>query len=232
MEKNIYSEIAKSGHKAEELCISNNKIKEHIEKYFDKKIDNIVKIHNKKYDIIIFFNDNTKIKVQVKKIENLGGRGDSFDRRHIKDTFTNEFIRKYLVLLTIIRIKKNETLMTNEQKKDFIQLCNKNINDIKEYIKKTLLGENDKNEYWLIIHTNKNFSKYDLYMLESNSLYEYFEKNIHIDIKMKKNGTCLHLCENIVLQRKGGTYSDNNPNHIQAKLKINNKLLNIFTKIL
>lgn len=118
------------------------------------------KIQSKKYDISIIFNNNTKINIQHKKIVNLGGRGDSFDRRHIKDTFENQFIKKYLTLLSLIRKNKNETLMSNDQKQDFIKLCNNNLIDIKNYIKKTLIGKDgEKNNFWCIMKTDKNFKK-------------------------------------------------------------------------
>ena len=144
-------------------------------------------IVKEKYDTIITFNDNTKLKIQNKKIENLGGRGDSFDRRHIKNTFENEFIRKYLTYLSLIRKSKTETFMTNDQKKDFINLCNNNLIDIKNYIKKTLLGENGKeNNHWCIMKTDKNFNKIEIYVLSSLKLYEFISSSIKIDIKMKK----------------------------------------------
>ena len=93
------------------------------------------KIHGKKYDTKIYFEDGSSVNVQNKKIENLGGRGDSFDRRHIKDTFINPNIRKYLTLLTLIRKTKTETQMSESQKLDFIKLCNNNLDDIKQYIR-------------------------------------------------------------------------------------------------
>jgi hypothetical protein len=193
-------------------------------------MDQIVK---EKYDTIITFNDNTKLKIQNNKIENLGGRGDSFDRRYIKNTFENQFIRKYLTYLSLIRKSKTETFMTNDQKEDFINLCNNNLIDIKNYIKKTLLGENVKeNNHWCIMKTDKNFNKIEIYVLSSLKLYEFISSSIKIDIKMKKNGTCLHLSPNISLQRKGGGNTDNYPNHIQAKLKITQEILNLCDKIL
>jgi hypothetical protein len=190
-------------------------------------------IVKEKYDTIITFNDNTKLKIQNNKIENLGGRGDSFDRRYIKNTFENQFIRKYLTYLSLIRKSKTETFMTNDQKEDFINLCNNNLIDIKNYIKKTLLGENGKeNNHWCIMKTYKNFNKIEIYVLSSLKLYEFISSSIKIDIKMKKNGTCLHLSPNISLQRKGGGNTDNYPNHIQAKLKITQEILNLCDKIL
>lgn len=225
--------IAKSGIKAEKIFITDNEIKKALETYFKLKIVSMEQIVKEKYDTIITFNDNTKLKIQNKKIENLGGRGDSFDRRHIKNTFENQFIRKYLTYLSLIRKSKTETFMTNDQKEDFINLCNNNLIDIKNYIKKTLLGENGKeNNHWCIMKTDKNFNKIEIYVLSSLKLYEFISSSIKIDIKMKKNGTCLHLSPNISLQRKGGENTDNYPNHIQAKLKITQEILNLCDKIL
>lgn len=102
-----------------------------------KKIISLHKIHGKKYDTKIYFEDDCSINIQNKKIENLGGRGDSFDRRHIKNTFNNQHIRKYLTLLTLIRKSKNETAMSEGQKIDFMKLCNNNLDDIAQYTKKS-----------------------------------------------------------------------------------------------
>jgi hypothetical protein len=224
---------AKSGFKAEDIFRTNETIKHSLERYFGKKIDRIEKVHGKKYDSKIYFQDGTHYNIQNKKIENVGGRGDSFDRRHIKDTFIHQFIKKYLTLLTLIREKNKETSMTEEQKRDFIQLCNNNIEDVKQYIRKTLIGrEPDQNDYWCIMKTNHTFTNIQLYMISSTRLIEFIEQSIHIDIKLKKNGTCLHLSPYIALQRKGGSNTDHSPNHIQAKLKITQELLDICDKIL
>ena len=235
-DEQIYSKnslTAKSGFKAEEIFRTDALIKLALEKYFGKNISSLDKIHGKKYDSKIYFEDGSSINIQNKKIENLGGRGDSFDRRHIKDTFTNPLIRKYLTLLTLIRKTKTETLMTECQKKDFIQLCNNNLYDIKQYIKKTLLGEEtEMNDYWSIMKTNKTFTNKEIYIISSKNMIEFIEKTLKIDIKLKKNGTCLHLSPFIALQRKGGGNTDNSPNHIQAKFKFTQEILDLCTRIL
>jgi hypothetical protein len=224
---------AKSGFKAEDIFRTDELIKCKLEKYFGKKIISLDKIHGKKYDTKIYFEDSSSINVQNKKIEILGGRGDSFDRRHIKDTFINQDVRKYLTLLTLIRKGKTETLMSEGQKLDFMKLCNNNLDDISQYIKKTLIGENttEMNNYWCIMKTNKTFSNMELYIISSKKLLEFIEKSIKIDIKLKKNGTCLHLSPFIVLQRKGGDKTDNSPNHIQAKFKVTQEILNLCDKL-
>lgn len=224
---------AKSGFKAEDIFRTDELIKCKLEEYFGKKITSLHKIHGKKYDTKIYFEDGSSINIQNKKIENLGGRGDSFDRRHIKDTFNNQEIRRYLTLLTLIRKSKNETLMSEEQKIDFMKLCNNNLQDILLYIRKTLIGEgHEMNDYWCIMKTNKTFTDMELYMISSKKMFEFIEQTIKIDIKLKKNGTCLHLSPYIALQRKGGGNTDHSPNHIQAKLKFTQEILNLCNKIL
>ena len=227
------SDIAKSGFKAEEIFRTNPNIINSLEKYFKKPIKEIIKApHGEKYDNIIIFEDKSKYNIQNKKILNLGGRGDSFDRRHIKKTFNNQFIRKYLTLLTLIRQTKRSTYMTEAQKKDFELLCNNNLQDIKQYIKKTLVGEKNKNDYWCIMKTDKKFSTINLYIIKTETFYNFIEKSISISIRPRNNGTCLHLSKYISLQRKGGGNTDNAPNDIQAKLKITKCLLDICDQIL
>ena len=226
------SSIAKSGFKAEDIFINDKSLRKKLETYFNKYILKIDKVHGKKYDIIITFIDNTKFKIQIKKIENLKGRGDSFDRRNIKNTFDNQFIRKYLVYLCLFRPSPRKTNMDSETKKDFVKLCNTNIDDIKYFIKKTLIGpENDGNDYFCIMHTNKTFDNIKLYCIDSHKLLEYIYKTLKIHIPLKDNGTCLHLSHNLYLQRKGGGKKDKSPNDIQSKIKIDNKILSICDKL-
>lgn len=123
--------------------------------------------------------------------------------------------------------------MTNEQKEDFMELCNNNLNDITQYIEKTLIGEGtEQNDYWCIMKTNKDFTNKELFIISSTKLFKLIEQSIEIDIKLKKNGTCLHLSPYIAIQRKGGDNTDNSPNHIQAKLRFTQELLDLCDKIL
>lgn len=214
------SEIAKSGYASEERFRTDIKIKECLETFFNKKIRSIIKSKNGlKHDNIIEFQDDTQINIQNKKFTTLNGRGDSFDRRHINTTFQNQFIRKYLVLLCLSRKTKTTTNMTNEQKMDFIKICKNNLDDIKNYLEKCLIGNNHKNDYWCFLKNN------NLYIIKSSKLYNYILDCLNIHIKLKSNGTCLYLTSFLYLQRKGGSKTDKSPNHIQAKLRINKDLL-------
>jgi hypothetical protein len=223
---------ARSGFQAERITISDPRFKAAYETYFKKTITDLKVVSGEKYDIIISFSDGTNARVQNKKIESLGGRGDSFDRRKLGATFENQFIRQYLTLLSLIRDGKRQTHMTPEQKTDFIALCNKNLQDIKQYLKKTFMGEAGReNQYWSIMKTDKTFTNIELYMVTAQKFYEYLENRIKIDISLKSNGTCLSLSPDIYLQRKGGEKTDKSPNDIQAKLKIDQNILNIFERL-
>jgi len=226
------SSIAKSGFKAEDKFKNDPILRNKLEKYFNKKIKKIDKVHGKKYDTIITFEDNTYFNIQNKKIENTSGRGDSYDRRKLPNTFDNPFIRKYLTLLCLFRPSPKKTNMDIETKKNFIKLCNSNIDDIKDFIKKTLIGpEKDQNDYFCIMYTNKTFENIELYCIPSHKLLEHIYNTLKIDIKMKDNGTCLHLSKNIYLQRKGGGKTDHSPNDIQSKIKIDEGILHLCDKL-
>ena len=175
------SQIAKSGYKAEEVFITCPIIKEKLELEFNKKIILFTKVHGQKYDVIITFDDNSIIKCQIKKIENLTSRGDSFDRRNVKSTFSTQ---------------------------------------------------SNKNDYFCIIKTDKNFINKELYIIKSTDLYSHVEQSITINICLKENGTCLHLSPNIYLQRKGGGSKDKNPDDIQAKIKITSQILSLCKKLM
>jgi hypothetical protein len=69
-------------------------------------------------------------------------------------------------------------------------------------------------------------------MVSSETLIGFLKDTIKIDIKLKKNGTCLHLSPHIALQRKGGSGTDHSPNHIQAKLKCTKEMIALCEKIL
>lgn len=224
---------ARSGFQAERIIVTDARVTAAYETYFQKSITDMKVVSGEKYDILVSFSDGTKTTIQNKKIEKLGGRGDSFDRRKIGDTFDNQFIRHYLTLLSLIRKSKRQTNMKPDQKKDFIKLCNKNLEDIKQYLKKTFMGEDGReNQYWSIMKTDKTFTNIELYIVKTQKFYEYLLSRIKIDISSKSNGTCLSLSPDIYLQRKGGEKTDKSPNDIQAKLKIDQNILNLFERIL
>ena len=224
---------AKSGFKAEEIFRTDANIKIKLEQYFNKNIVTIKKVHGEKYDSILVFEDNSELKIQNKKILGVGGRGDSFDRRKLEHTFENEELRNNMTLLALNRIDKRKTQMTAEQKIEYIKLCENNLTDIKQYLKKTLIGiDSRNNDYFCIMKTDATFAEMEIYMINSNKLYEFIENSIRIHISLKNNGTCLQLTPDIYLQRKGGGLTDHSPDDIQAKFKITQEILELCDKIL
>jgi hypothetical protein len=228
---------ARSGFKAEHVAVTDERCIGAYTNYFQNHLQkttvDMCVITKEKYDIRNKFSDGTENGTQLKKVEELGGQGHSFNRGHVSETFDNPHMRRYLVHLSIIRKGKRQTYMTPDQKKDFIALCNRNLEDIKQYLKKTIVGEEGKeNQYWSIMKTDREFNNIELYMIETKKFYEYLENRIKIDISLKQNGTCLHLSPDIYLQRKGGEKTDKSPNDIQAKLKIDQNMLNLFQRIL
>lgn len=220
--QSINSLTAKSGYDAEKLFIS-DKYKDHLEKYFKIKIYEMKQIHGKKYDIIVTFIDKTVKKIQIKKIEHLGGRGDSFDRRPLGKTFMNHSIQDYLKMLSI------DKHINEQQKIEFVDICKKNQEVIIEYLRKTLIGERpENNDSWCVMKMNKKFEEISIYHIENEKLFDYICKTINIQVKK----TCLHLSKHIYLQRKGGAKKDRSPNDIQAKIIITQEILDLCDKIL
>ena len=58
---------AKSGFKAENIFRTDETIKCKLEEYLGKKISSLHKIHGKKYDTKIYFEDGSSINIQNKK---------------------------------------------------------------------------------------------------------------------------------------------------------------------
>jgi len=219
------SQTAKSGFKAEEIFRTSEIIKQSLEEFFKKQINRMVKIIGKKYDTIIYFEDGTSCNVQNKKIEQIGGRGDSFDRRPLETTFINEDLKTGLKELLISR----RNCLTKEEKILFQEICENNSEDIGQYLKKTFCGPTgDQNDYWAIMKTNSSFDNIQLFMVSTQTIYTFIQTNISIKVCR----TCLHLSPHIYLQRKGGDKTDKSPNDIQAKFKLTQEVLNLCEQIL
>ena len=227
------SSIAKSGFKAEDIFVNDVNIRNKLEKYFKKGIQKIDKVPGrKKADTIITFNDNSRYRIQNKKIEQIGHMGHSYDRRKLSDTFDDQFIKKYLAVLCLFRPSPRKTNMDPEKKKDFIKLCISNMDNIKNFIRKTLIGsDEDQNDYFCIMHTNKTFENIELYCIPSLKFLEYIYNTLKIHISLRNAGTCLHLSKNIYLQRKGGGKTDHSANDIQSKIKIDQIILDLCDKL-
>lgn len=209
------SHIAIEGNKIETIFCENNNIKSILEKKFDKKIKKIIKgKRGIKYDIKIIFQDCTYKCCQLKKFQDLNGRGNSFDRRKLENTFKKGKDRN---LIEKLCLKKN---ITQKEKDDLDKMDKK---DVIKYLKKCFYGENKKEKpnYWIFIDESY------IYIISSAKLFKILCKNLNMSAKK----TCFHLSENIYIQRKGGDKTDNRPDDIQIKLKIKNNILDDCDKL-
>lgn len=223
------SQTARSGFKAEEVFRTDPTVRQSLETYFGKQIVRFVKISGKKYDTVLYFADGSECRIQNKKFENTGGRGESFDRRKVSDTFDNRFLKLYLTKLLLSKEKPAER-MSDEQKLDFRKLCLSHIDDVTNYVHKTLVGVGpEANELFAIMNIVDSKVR-SLHVIRSDALFEYVTRDIS-DCLMAKQ-TCLHLSSSMYMQRKGGTNTDSAPNHIQIKLKLTHDLLNCCTALI
>ena len=232
MESSNNSSTAKSGFKAEEHFRMNPIIRNHLEQYFMASIDRIEAAPPRmKCDNIIFFTDGSRVRIQNKKFERFGGRGDSFDRRPVSGTFDNPFLRKYLTALTLFKGKGQSTGLGPEQKRQFEVLCRESGEDCRQLLRKTLVGQGEyRNDYWVFMKSGREFdcAKTDLWITPSLCLLSLLESRIEI----KAARTCLHLSDLVYIQRKGGSKGENAPNDVQMKLKIDRTIVDSCKHIL
>ena len=232
MELSNNSSTARSGFKAEEHFRTNSMIRNRLEQYFMASIDRIEAAPpRKKCDNIIFFTDGSRIRIQNKKFERFGGRGDSFDRRPVGGTFESPFLRKYLTALSLFKGKGRIASLDSEQKKQFEALCRESADDCKQLLRKTLVGEGDfRNEYWVFMKSGRDFdpSKTDLWITPSLCLLSLLESRLEVKVAR----TCLHLSNLVYIQRKGGSKGESAPNDVQMKLKIDRTIVDSCRHIL
>ena len=232
MESSNNSSTAKSGFKAEEHFRMNPIIRNHLEQYFMASIDRIEAAPPRmKCDNIIFFTDGSRVRIQNKKFERFGGRGDSFDRRPVSGTFDNPFLRKYLTALTLFKGKGRTACLSPDQKRQFEVLCRESGEDCRQLLRKTLVGQGEyRNDYWVFMKSGREFdcAKTDLWITPSLCLLSLLESRIEI----KAARTCLHLSDLVYIQRKGGSKGENAPNDVQMKLKIDRTIVDSCKHIL
>lgn len=205
------------GHKAEKIFRESSLIKCRLEKYFGRSIHTIEKVHGKKTDNLILFDDNSFVSIQNKKIKEIGGRGLSVDRRSLDKCFSQDIN----LLLGKLCLEKN--ISQNEKYLLKRKLENQ---DLKPFLEKIFTGNILKPQHFIFMQSH-NLINYQLYSLETQKLMEYLNNNIQIDVK----NTCLYLGQNIYLQRKGGKKKDKKYQDIQTKFIITKDILDISQKI-
>jgi hypothetical protein len=207
--------IAKNGFKAEEKICSQENIKQSLELYFKLPIRFLMRVHRKKYDIKIEFENGSIITIQNKD-GNGSGRGWSVDRRKV-EAYKDE---QLITLLKTLCLKQGteKPIISNNISKNVINMC--------------ILGEN-KDEYpTYFTHTKSDKNTGQIISITiclTDTLIEFLHKDLYKAMEPKR--TCVHLSPTCYLQRKGGGKKDANPDNIQMKFRFTQAIEELFVPI-
>jgi len=205
------------GHQAEKIFRENIVIKEKLKCFFQKNIHSIEKVHGKKTDNLILFEDNSFVSVQNKKIKWIGGRGLSVDRRPLEKCFSPDINTLLGKLCLDKNISNNEKfLLTRKLEKQ----------EVETFIRKVFLGKVLSPHYFIFMQSEKLFS-FNLFLLKSDVLLDFLINNINVEVKK----TCLSLGKNIYLQRKGSLKNDKKYHDIQTKFIVSQEILDFCQKL-
>ena len=207
--------VAKNGLRAEmTICLQEN-IKQSLELYFNSSIKCLTRIHGKKYDIIIEFENGTKTKIQNKDGDGKG-RGWSVDRRKV-ESFKDEQLIKLLKTLCL-KQGTEKPVISNNISKNVINMC--------------MLGVIEEEYPKYFTHTKSNKITGNIISMSicnTDTLITFIHKELYNVMETKR--TCVHLSPNCYLQRKGGGKKDFNPDNIQMKFKFTEEIEKIFINI-
>jgi hypothetical protein len=207
--------VAKNGFWAEIVFCSQENIKQSLELYFKLPIKFLIRIHGKKYDIKILFENGTETTIQNKNGDGKG-RGWSVDRRKIEE-FKDE---QLIILLKTLCLKQGteKPIITNVVSKNIIDMC--------------ILGTTEKDYPNYFTHTKLDKDTGNIISMSicrTQNLMEFMYGELYKLMEPKR--TCVHISPNCYLQRKGGGKKDANPDNIQMKFKLTEATEKLFTTI-
>jgi len=205
--------VAKNGFRAEVAICSQKNIKQSLETYFNLPIQCLTRIHGKKSDIKIKFEDGTETTTQNKDGDGKG-RGWSVDRRKV-DAFNDENLT---ILLKTLCLKQGteKPILSDIVSKNVIDMC--------------ILGTEECPKYFT--HTISDKCKGNIISMSicpTDMLMAFMHEKLYKEMVTKR--TCVHLNPNCYLQRKGGGKKDANPDNIQMKFRFTKEIEPLFTPI-
>jgi len=211
------STIAKNGNRAEKVLSIQPSIKLALEHYFQKPIATIKTVPGrKKSDNTIEFHDGTWLHFQNKDGDG-SGRGWSVDRRDITEHGTDADFHT-LLQSVCLRGKTTRPEIPAEISRQVLATC--------------ILGEDATFKPAYITHTVSDKTTGEITQLSICPTPLFMETLLaEIYPTMIPKRTCVHISPSMYLQRKGGGKSDNNPDHIQAKFRLNKKISDLFTEL-
>lgn len=206
--------IAKNGFRAEVSICSQENIKQSLELYFNSPIKCLTRIHGKKFDIKVEFENGTET-IQNKDGDG-NGRGWSVDRRKV-DAFNHEQLT--ILLKTLCLKQGTETpIISDSISKNIINMC--------------ILGaiEEDYPKYFTHTKSDKITGNImSMSICSTNTLMTFIYGELYKVMNPKR--TCVHLSPTFYLQRKGGGKKDANPDNIQMKFIFTKAVEILFTTI-
>jgi len=211
------SAIAKNGNRAEKVLSTQPSIKCALETYFQKPISAITTIPGrKKSDNTIQFSDGTLTHFQNKDGDG-SGRGWSVDRREATEHGQNTDLHTLL---------KSVCLRGNTTRPEVDATVSHQVLDL------CILGSDDTFKPAYITHTVSDKTTGTITKL-SICPTPIFMQTLQSEVyeKMVPKRTCVHISPSMYLQRKGGGKTDNHPDHIQAKFKLNAKIAALFQEL-
>ena len=204
--------IAKNGFRAETFICSQENIKESFETYFKSPIKQLKRIHGKKFDVQITFENGSETTIQNKDGDGKG-RGWSVDRRK-PEGFNNDLLTTLL---------KTVCLKQGTEKPDISNIISK------EVINMCMFGvkEEDYPKYFTHTISNKNTGNIiSINICPTDKLIPFIYNSLYNVMEPKR--TCVHLSPICYLQRKGGGKKDANPDNIQMKFKFTKEIESLF----
>jgi hypothetical protein len=209
------SMVAKNGFRAEVAICEQEDVKQSLEVYFNLPITRFKRVHGKKYDIIIEFENGTDTTIQNKDGDGQG-RGWSVDRRKVEG-FQDETL---ITLLKTLCLKQGteKPIVSDNISKNVINMCILGANEA-EYPKYFTHTKSDKNNGKIIA----------MGICRTDTLMTFMYGELYNTMEPKR--TCVHLSPNCYLQRKGGGTKDANPDNIQMKFKLTEGLEHQYTPI-
>jgi hypothetical protein len=205
---------ASNGFRAERmLCVQRN-VKEALQNHFSKPICSIEDIKGrKKSDNQILFEDTTRLRIQNKDGQ-IGGRGFSVNRGEAQ-TYTSD--KDVHTLLKNVCLKEGSVRpeVSNSMGRLLLDQC--------------FLGsaEDFKPQYFLHTKSDKQTGIItSLSICDTESFMEEMYTSMYPNLVPKR--TCVHINPYVYLQRKAGGTADHSPNQIQAKFRLDGKILEKF----
>ena len=207
--------VAKNGFRAEVAICSQENIKQSLELYFNSPIKCLTRIHGKKYDIKIVFENGTETTTQNKDGDGKG-RGWSVDRRKV-EAFKDEQLTTLLKTLCL-KQGTEKPIISDNISKNVINMCILGVTE-EEYPKYFTHTKSDKSTGNII----------SMSICPTDKIIAFLYNEIYPVMEPKR--TCVHLSPNCYLQRKGGGKKDANPDNIQMKFRFTESVEKLFTTI-